>query len=586
MTRAERLFAAGIVALMMIAGLLESIVVALVIPLVYVIVDPTAFAKLRVGSLLATMTGGRTVSELFPYLAGILIVMLILSGSVNAVATWSSEKHAAVCRDRLSSELLTRCISAPYLWLLKFKTAVLTRHLYEDVRSWRKEFVHSVLMIVQSAIMIISPAAVALALAPSGGLMALALVAAVCALVVMIFRRRIRSISAATRIVSDRLSQTLFQILVGLREIKVSARESYFVGLFNKYHAESNELGVRARLVGQAPASLISILGQIGFLATALVLWYSGLPASEITAQLALIGVVVSRVVPAFNRLAGQVSILFRAAPFVDSLVRFRDELYRVTARSEGESREVPSDWQTLSLNDVTFSYPDSEISSLHAVSLTLERGKFYGFVGRSGAGKSTLVNLLLGLIEPSHGTVTVNEVPLQQFSLKNWHRNFGYVPQDTFLIDATVRENITFGEPADDSRVMQALGQMRLGGLSSGNGDLLDLQLGERGRRFSGGQGQRIAIARALFKRPSVLLLDEATSALDSVTEGEILSTVHELRGGTLGLMIAHRVSTLRNCDRIFVLDAGRIVESGTFDELMRASERFRSLAAAPDQV
>lgn len=586
LTPSERAGALGIVALMMLAGLLESIVVALVIPLVYVIVDPATFASTRFGSELLTLTGAKSLADLFPYLAGILIVLLLSSGVVGALATWAVEKHAAKCRNRLAFDLLSRCIAAPYLWFSKHNTAVLTRNLYEDVRTWRKEFIHSVIMIVQSAIMIVSPAAVAVALAPTRGLLALALVGGVCAMIVMVFRRRIRAISTATKTTWDKFAQTLFQVLVGMREIKVSGHSDYFVSRFDKYHKELNELGVTARLVGGAPSSLINLLGQIGFLGTALVLWYSGLPSTEIAAQLALIGMVVSRIVPAFNRLAGQVSTLFRSAPFVDSLVRFCAELDVVNAGTNGGNQPVPSDWRTLILDDVAFRYPGADTPSIRPTSLALKRGRFYGFVGRSGAGKSTLVNLLLGLIEPERGTVTVDGVPLPKISLIDWHRRFGYVPQDAFVIDATLRDNITFGETADDTKVMEALRKAGLDGIITEGRDVLEMPLGERGRRLSGGQVQRVAIARALFKNPEILLLDEATSALDRVTESEILSAIEELRGRTLGLMIAHRVSTLRSCDCIFVLEAGSVVESGTYDELMQASARFRALAAATDET
>ncbi|NJO53453.1 MAG: ABC transporter ATP-binding protein [Bacteroidales bacterium] len=358
MTARERASALGIVALMMVAGFVESIVVALVIPLVYVIVDPATFAKTRIGQMLVDMLGGSSIDGMFPWLAATLVALLLLSGVLNGVATWAVETHSARCRDRLAADLLRRCIAAPYLWLASHKTAVLTRHLFEDVRMWRREFVHAFIMIIQSAIMIISPASVAIALAPWNGLAALVLVGAVCGWIVLLFRRAIRNNAAASRRASDALMQTLLQILGGIREIKVSGRPAYFVSRFDRLHSELNRLTVRTRLLGSAPASLINLLGQIGFLATALVLWSSDLPSTEITVQLALIGVVVSRVVPAFNRLAANVSVLFKAAPFVESLVDFINEIDAVGERTRAGNRPVPAGWRTVTLDDVTFQYP------------------------------------------------------------------------------------------------------------------------------------------------------------------------------------------------------------------------------------
>jgi ATP-binding cassette subfamily C protein len=234
----------------------------------------------------------------------------------------------------------------------------------------------------------------------------------------------------------------------------------------------------------------------------------------------------------------------------------------------------------------VSFRYPEAADRSLENASLSLERGKFYGFVGQSGAGKSTLANLLLGLIGPTRGAISIDGRPLAEFAIADWRRRFGYVPQDAFILDATLRDNITFGEPADDARVQDAIARAGLADVVARLDGGLDTVLGERGRRFSGGQAQRVAIARALFRKPEILFFDEATSALDSVTEAEIHLAIESLRGEAMAIMIAHRISSLRRCDLIFMLDGGRIVESGTYDELLARSEPFRRLAAQGDDV
>lgn len=583
LTRRERWQALGIVTLMMLAGFLESVVVALIVPLVYVIVDPARLAATSIGqTMIASL--GQPIEKLFPWLAGMLIVLLAASAAVTMLATYCSEAHSARCRDRLARDLLEQLTAAPYVWLLSQSVPVLARHVHEDVRAWRKEFIHALLMMVQAAIMIISPAAVAIAIAPGAGFAALGVVGAICALVVIAFRRRIRRISSGVKVASDAMMRSLMQILSGIREVKVSGHARYFTAMFNTHHSMVTRLGVAARMAGGAPASTITLLGQIGFVLTALVLWWRGGSGAEVVAQLALIGVVVSRVVPAANRFANQVSSLYRSAPFVASLVEFRDTLDRITRRAEradGHARALPAPWHTLELRDASFRYPETERLSLEGVQLTLERGGFYGFVGRSGAGKTTLVNLLLGLIEPTAGQVLIDGVALTDIALRQWHKRFGYVPQDAFILDGTLRENVAFGETADDTRIYSALEKARLAPVVRALEAGLDTQLGERGRRFSGGQAQRVAIARALYKGCDVLLLDEATSALDSVTEAEIQDSIEPLRGSVLSLMIAHRVSTLRRCDRIFVLEAGRIVASGRYEELLERSDIFRSLAA-----
>jgi ABC-type multidrug transport system fused ATPase/permease subunit len=587
MTRRELIEAAGIVMLMMLAGLLESAVVALVLPLVYAILDPAKFQSTRFGHIISKLFGNHHFDQMFGYLAVTLIALIIVAAAITSLAVYASERHSAHCRNRIAHDLLGRIVLAPYLWLIQNNTAIMARHVYEDVRNWRRDFIQSLLTVIQSTIMIISPAAVVIAIAPVGGLIALLVVAIICASIVFLLRYRFRKISSAIRAASNAAMKTLLQILGGMREVIVSGHARNFVAIFDKHHGDQNRAAVAARMWSNAPSMIINLFGQLAFIGTAAIFWWRGDSGTEIAAQVALMGVVVSRVMPAFNRLANNVSVLFRAAPFVESLIDFRNEIDQARKQfgRKTDGAPVPPQWKRLSLQEVSFRYPGSQSWSLQGATITLEHGKSYGFVGPSGAGKSTLVNLLLGLIEPTCGTVRVDNEDLSRILITDWHRGFGYVPQDPFIFDASLRDNIVFGEKSDDVRVSEVIDQVRLTGVAAHLPAGLDTLLGERGRRLSGGQVQRVAIARALFRRPDILFLDEATSALDSITESEIYSTIDDLRGNVTTLMIAHRVTSLRHCDRIFVLDQGHVIDSGTFDDLMVRSKLFRRLAAQEDE-
>lgn len=589
MSRAELISGLVIVAVMMVAGLLESGIVALVIPIVYVIVDPQKFAANRIGQTINQFFGSYDIGNIFIYLAVVFIVLLVLAGVVSAISRYLAEAFGARCISRLGRDVLQRCVSVPYLWTVKRNSSTLSHYIVEDVSIWRRDFVMPLFSMLQSSIMIISPAAIALALAPVPALIALFTVALVAAFVVLLFRSRIRNESVRRRTLRKNMVLTLLQILTGLREIKVSGRSEYFVAMFDRMNTNANNASVSMRAWNDAPTNIILMLGQIGFLLAAIILYLTNSSGVEIAAQLALIGVVVTRVLPAFSRLVTQVPSVIRSLPFVEGLLKFFDEtnlLIKASRRSVVGS-PVPVNWRHLILDSVWFRYTDETAWSLKDVTVELERGKFYGFVGRSGAGKTTLVNLLLGLIEPAKGTVRLDDKSFDEISVADWQRRFGYVPQDPFIIDSTLRENVTFGENANDVRVHQVLQAARLSAFVDGLENGIDTKVGERGRRLSGGQAQRLAIARALFKSPDILFLDEATSALDSITEAEFHDAIDGLRGQLTALIIAHRVTTLRRCDRIFVLDAGMIVESGTYDELLERSEIFRRLAAqAEDPV
>jgi ATP-binding cassette, subfamily B, bacterial PglK len=586
MTARELRRSFAIVALMMLAGFIESAVVALVVPIVYVTIDPSKFAATKFGQHLAALFNIVHIGEMFVYLAAALVCLLILSTSIAAASRYLSDLHSASCARRLANDALKRCMSAHYSWVLQQDSARIFNLIVEDIRSWRRDFIGPSFVTIQAAIMIIAPTAVTLTLAPTSGLIALAAVALIVIIIVLAVRRKIYRESHRQRELQFRVIKTLRQIVAGLREIKISDRIDYFIHMFDIPNDALNRRMASLRAWNDAPTAIIQLLGQIGFLATGVVLFLNSSSPTEVAAQLALIGFVVTRVLPAFNRLAMQVPSLTRSTPSVRAIVRMFEEteVFIQSERGRPIGGTVLNNWRKLSLDHVWLKYPGTEKWSLQDATVELDRQGFYGFVGRSGAGKTSLANLLLGLISSTRGTVKVGDTPLGDLSLTDWQRRFGYVPQDPFILDGTVQENITFGEPTDASLLQKAIAGARLteviGGLPAG----LDEIVGERGRQLSGGQIQRIAIARALYHKADILFLDEATNALDSITESELLKTISGLRENAMIIMITHRLNSLRNCDRIFVLDQGKIVESGTYDDLIKTSKRFQDLTAQAD--
>jgi ATP-binding cassette subfamily C protein len=234
-----------------------------------------------------------------------------------------------------------------------------------------------------------------------------------------------------------------------------------------------------------------------------------------------------------------------------------------------------------IAFRNINFTYRNAAGPALTDISFSIARGESVGLVGTSGAGKSTLVDILMGLLEPGTGNVTVDGVDIGS-EMRKWRRLVGYVPQSISLIDDTMRNNIAFGIPAaeiDDARVWQVLQMARLEALVRAMPEGLDTMLGERGARLSGGERQRVGIARALYHDPQMLVFDEATSALDNESEYEITRATEALRGQKTMLVIAHRLSTVKSCDRLMLMRGGRIAESGDFAGLMARSPDFRRM-------
>jgi ATP-binding cassette, subfamily B, bacterial PglK len=254
-----------------------------------------------------------------------------------------------------------------------------------------------------------------------------------------------------------------------------------------------------------------------------------------------------------------------------NSSVTFPDEVQRL----KFEDR--------LELTNIAFKYPTAKEDLLKNLSLTVKRNSSVAFVGSTGSGKTTIVDILLGLLPPDQGQILVDGIPLTKDNLRNWQANLGYVPQTIFLSDGTIAQNIAFGvgqDSLDMNAVIQAAKIANLHEFVETLPDGYNTLVGERGVRLSGGQRQRIGIARALYHDPSVLILDEATSALDNVTEEAVFQAIKNVMGKKTVVMIAHRISTVRECDTIFVLEKGQIVSQGSYQSLLGSSRQFQALA------
>lgn len=566
----ERVTALAIAAIAAVAGLIEAMIIVLVLPIAYLVIDPASFGQSSIGKLLSPWMGifGETNPAVWLLVA--TIAMLVLSAAVRIVTLFASEKHAAACRTRLSRIILAKLIEAPLDWSMRRNSAERRTLILDDVNLWRGDYLQNALAALQSVFLIAFPAAAVIALASVNGLVALVVLGGIVGLIVASFRPKIRLTATQEMHARDVAINRLVQTLAGLREVKLSAKAPFFIDRFASADGKSAVWHVRARFVSSLPGVCVMTFGQVGFLGAALMLWLTEESAGAAAANLMMIGILVARVLPAFNALGNQAARLSKSAPIVE---RILDTLVELDAAIEKARRIAPTpfpeNWRSVSLRNVSKGFADERGKALHDVTAKLERGKIYGLVGRSGAGKTTLVNIVVGILDPTDGQVFLDETPLADIDPKDWYSRIGYVLQSPFVLETSVSENVAFGSEPDTNRVGRALAQAQMGSLVEEMPDGLRTNVGERGGRLSGGQIQRITIARALYREPELLVFDEATSALDQETERYIHDVVTVRDMSRLTVIISHRVNTLSACDEILFLENGRLLASGTLDAL-----------------
>ena len=359
------------------------------------------------------------------------------------------------------------------------------------------------------------------------------------------------------------------QGLAGIKDVILLGREREFLDQYEHHNVKNAELNRRFTIVQQLPRMWMETLAVFGLGLLVFVMISQGQSVDEILPKLALFGAAAFRLMPSASRILNSVQNLSYGRSTIETL----------SAEFKLQERELPPVnferhllSKNLTLNNIYFQYPTAPKLSINNVSMTVNCGESVGFVGMSGAGKSTLVDVLLGLLKTSSGTVCLDGKDIYD-NLRNWQDQVGYVPQSIYLTDDTLRRNVAFGlidQEISDTAVWHALEAAQLGDFIRSLPLGLNTVVGERGVRLSGGQRQRIGIARALYHDPSVLVLDEATSSLDVETEHGVMQAVNSLHGTKTIIIVAHRLSTVEYCDRLYRIEASRLTEEGTFDEVV----------------
>lgn len=569
----------GFIVLSLIAALIEMTGVGLIFPLLIIIVDPASLNKVPILADLVTRFG---VGNELPILIIMLIGILMVSKNVYMLFfTWLQLHTIARWKAQLSRRLMHTYLFSDYSVHLRKTSSEIIRNLSLTAAVF-DQFMTSLINITVNGVMLVGLCAVLVFVLPPETLVSLIVVGLASWALYLSMRRPFEKTGEELNAIFEKRQAILRQSIGIMKETKLNAKESFFLDRYIEVErrnfsrqAHFNFLSAISPL-GTEAAVIVAILGIVTY-----ILFFSGHQNTGI-AVLALLTATLFRLTPVLNRILSALQAMNLSRNSVEIIARELNELEPHIFMSTSEPRPIPFQKQ-IEFDRVRYSYPETDARAVHGLSFTIRRGEIVGITGASGSGKSTLAGLLMGLLPPTDGEIRIDGVAIDnQATIRAWQKHIGFVPQAVFLVDDTIASNIAFAvDPAnvDERRVWRALEMVELREFVVGLPDGLKHRLGEDGARLSGGQRQRVGIARVLYDDPEFMVFDEATSALDNSTERAFSDNLMRIRGNRAIVIIAHRLSTLRDCDRIIMLDKGTVIDSGTFDELNVRCAPFRRL-------
>ncbi len=570
----------GLAALVVFAGLIEFIAVLMLPLFVYALSQPAEEDGLGVLRTIRAWTGVESEAALLSLLGAGVLAMFIVRTCVILATNWYRGRVVADLMRDVSLRLFSNYLHAPYTYSLSRNTAEFIEFIIYGARQSIRGIVPPVAALLMNSFLFIALIPVLLAIDPPTAFA----IGAVCATTCYLFMRinRTRLTRYAHKIADSRLALQV-DISEGLGALKHTRLRGAEAQIEHEFLANASALAsaeASSEFTQELPRPLFELLAGCTLVLAALLLLRENAP-SAVLPMLALAGAIMIRMLPIMNALTGHLSVIRANAVSLANVAREMRIL-------ESQVQSAPPAIGLITGGDIEFRgieyrYPAEQSPALKSIDLRISEGQSVAFVGPTGSGKSTIVDVMLGFLTPTHGVVTVGGHPIAE-DLGGWRRRVGYVPQSIFLLDASIMKNVALGVPRneiDEAAVWRAIEQAQLADWVAGLPKGLHTEVGERGVRLSGGQRQRLGIARALFCNPDVLVLDEATAALDNATEARLIADLRQATAQRTTIFVAHRLSSVRHCDRIFLVKDGTIATAGTYQELLAGSPDFRELAA-----
>ena len=592
LTPSERRRALVVLLVMLIVAVFEAAGIASVLPFMTVVAKPEMIQTNRILSSLYHLVGSRSQDSFLTFLGGAVLVMIVGSLALKAFGFGIQVRFANLRNHSIGLRLVKSYLGQSYEWFLGRHTSDLSRIVLSEV----SQVVHGALfnaMQISAQAMAVTCIAVLLVFVDPllAGAVA-ALLGGAYGVILWVSRKYLARAGRVREATNRARYHAIQEMFGGIKEVKVGGLEAAFVKRFEQPSLQFARSNIAAKKMGELPSFAMQALVFGGMMLVMIYLVESKRGLQGALPVLTLYAFAGYRLLPALQAMFSQAAELRYSTAALNTLhadirslgLQHVPDFVAQPSQADGRPERRLSLRDQLEFRGVDFTYGGSTRQILNKVNLAIQANTTVGFVGTTGSGKTTTADLILGLLEPRGGALFVDGVQITADNVRAWRGNLGYVPQHIFLSDDTIAGNVAFGVPkelvdlaaVENAARIANLHEFVVHDLPQGYQTLV----GERGVRLSGGQRQRIGIARALYHDPEVLILDEATSALDNLTEAAVMEAVKNLGSRKTIIMIAHRLTTLESCDRIFFFEGGRVADSGTYGELMERSQQFRAMS------
>jgi ATP-binding cassette, subfamily B, bacterial PglK len=567
--------------LMVVSALAEVLSLSAVVPFIGILAEPQwVFSRPAFAELLRSW-GIVSAQQLVLPLTIVFVCAALLAGAIRTLMLWVSTRLASESGADISIEVYRRTLYQPYNVHVTRNSSEVISGITNKVHGVVFGILVPLLTLVSSAVLLAAITTALVAINPRVNVVVIVGFGAIYGLITSFSRQRLRRNSERIASEQTQVVKSLQEALGGIRDVLLDGSQPIYCEVYHRADAALRRAEGNNYFIGQSPRFAMESLGMVFIAGLAYAL--SG-RAGGIAAALPMLGVLAlgaQRLLPALQQSHAAWSSINGHRAALSDIVTLLDQSIAPELLQPAPAPLPFHD--AICFQSVCFRYANEGPRVLDDLSLTISKGARVGFVGTTGSGKSTMMDLLMGLLTPTQGELLIDGQLLTGARVRAWQQTIAHVPQNIFLADTTLTENIAFGVPRESinfERVQQAARQAQIGDFIESKPEGYGTRVGERGIRLSGGQRQRIGIARALYKQASVLVLDEATSALDNATEQSVMAAIGSLSRDLTILVIAHRLTTIQRCDTIVELKHGRVIAQGSYEQLLERSLSFRHLA------